>query len=356
MLENRVKRLQELMSGRADYAIITVGPNFFYLTGKWPLSSMERPFFLVVPRSGEPFVLAPALYESEIKELKAEKIIYKDGDDPYALLRSRMKRGTILIDDGMPASHALRIQMSFENSVFDLLSPLMLSIRAVKDREELESIRKACAIVDRTFERAIDEIYSGVTEAELAQIINDYMIYYGASGPSFETIVASGPNSAEPHHSSGPRRIRKGDAVVMDFGARYRGYVSDITRTVLFGSATSEFLEVYDTVRRAQSSAIKGTRRGMEAREVDSIARGFIASRGMEGLFKHRTGHGIGIEVHEEPFLDPSNRMRLENGMTFTIEPGVYVEGKFGVRIEDDVVLLERPRRLTRSTRSLITI
>ncbi|MFP3133010.1 MAG: aminopeptidase P family protein [Nitrososphaeria archaeon] len=356
MSELKIKKLQNALKGVADYAIVNAGPNFFYLTGVWPLASMERPFFLIVPADDEPFILAPELYVPDIKNIEVEKILYKDGEDPFLILAKRLKKGTVLLDDLMSASHALRIQINLEGYSFDLLSSLMSKLRAVKSEEEVELIKKATSIVDKAFKKIVQEIYSGVTEIELAQVLNEYMMYYGADGLAFETIVASGPNSAEPHHLTGKRKIRKGDAIIIDYGARYKGYVSDITRTVYYGSVETKFLEVYETVKKAQEAAIKFAKPGVEAREIDKAARSVIEARGYGPNFTHRTGHGIGLEVHEQPFLDSHNTLKIENNMVFTVEPGIYLEGKFGVRIEDDVILKNRAKRLTRSSRALITI
>ena len=356
MSELRIKKLQDALKGVADYAIVNVGPNFFYLTGVWPLASMERPFFLVVPSDDRPFIIAPELYAPDANRIEVEKIFYKDGEDPFSMLAKRLRKGTVLIDDLMSASHALRIQMNLDGYSFDLLSSVISKLRAVKDEDEIEMIKKATGIVDRAFKRVVQEIYSGITENELAQVLNEYMMYYGADGLAFETIVASGPNSAEPHHLTGNRKIRKGDVIIMDYGARYRGYVSDITRTVYFGSVDEKFLEVYETVQKAQQAAINLAKPGVEAREVDRAARSVIEAKGYGPNFTHRTGHGIGVEVHEQPFLDSHNTLKLENNMVFTVEPGIYLEGKFGIRIEDDILLKNRSERLTKSSRSLITI
>lgn len=356
MSELKIDKLKNALKGVADYAIVNVGPNFFYLTGVWPLASMERPFFLVVPAHENPFIIAPELYTPDVEKIEVEKIIYKDGEDPFSILSKRLKKGTVLIDDSMSASHALRIQMNLDGYSFDLLSSVMSRLRAIKDDDEVELIKKATSIVDRAYKKVINEIYSGVTESELAQILNEYMMYYGADGIAFETIVASGPNSAEPHHLSGSRKIKKGDAIILDYGARYKGYVSDITRTVFFGSVDTEFLEVYETVKKAQEAAINYAKPGVEAREVDRAARAVIEAKGYGPNFTHRTGHGIGVEVHEQPFLDSHNTLKLENRMVFTVEPGIYLHGKFGVRIEDDVLLENRAIRLTKSSRSLLTI
>ncbi|MDP8024063.1 MAG: M24 family metallopeptidase [Nitrososphaeria archaeon] len=356
MSEPKIKKLQNALKGVADYAVVNVGPNFFYLTGVWPLASLERPFFLIVPSEDKPFIIAPELYAPDVNKIEVEKIFYKDGEDPFSLLAKRLKKGTVLIDDLMSASHALRIQMNLDGYSFDLLSAVISKLRAIKDENEVELIKKAASIVDRTFKKILQEIYSGITENELAQVLNEYMMYYGADGFAFETIVASGPNSAEPHHLTGNRKIRKGDAIIMDYGARYRGYVSDITRTVYFGSVDTEFLEVYESVKKAQEAAINFAKPGVEARDVDRAARSVIEAKGYGPNFTHRTGHGIGVEVHEQPFLDSHNTLKIENNMVFTVEPGIYLEGKFGVRIEDDVIMKNRSERLTKSSRSLITI
>jgi Xaa-Pro aminopeptidase len=176
----------------------------------------------------------------------------------------------------------------------------------------------------------------------------------GAEGVAFETLVASGPNSALPHHRAGGRKIDRGDVVILDYGCRVGGYCSDITRTVVCGKATEEVKKVYEVVRRAQERGVKAVKKGAEAKEIDRAARSEIDGAGYGEYFIHRTGHGIGIDVHEEPYIVEGNALLLEEGMAFSVEPGIYIPGRFGVRIEDIVVVgMDGAERMNNAGHSL---
>lgn len=214
-------------------------------------------------------------------------------------------------------------------------------LRVVKSAPEIAAIRKACAIADETFERILAEVRPGITERELAARLDLELAARGAEGPSFETIVAFGGRSALPHARPGARELRRGDIVLFDFGAVADGYVSDMTRTVACGDPAVEMREVYTLVLNAQLAAIGGMRAGMTGPEADRLARVVIEAAGHGPRFGHSLGHGIGLEVHEAPRLGRKSADRLAAGMTVTIEPGVYLEGVGGVRIEDDALIGE---------------
>jgi Xaa-Pro aminopeptidase len=180
-----------------------------------------------------------------------------------------------------------------------------------------------------------------MTELSLARVLEQTMVELGADGAAFQTLVASGPNSALPHHRAGTRRIEVGDVVILDYGCRVDGYCSDITRTVVCGQATDEVVRVYETVREAQERARGAVRPGVEAEVVDAAARTVIAGAGYGDRFIHRTGHGIGLDVHEPPYIVAGNKDRLSPGMTFSVEPGIYFPGRWGIRIEDLVRVTE---------------
>ena len=214
-------------------------------------------------------------------------------------------------------------------------------LRMVKSAPEIAAIRKACDIADETFARILEELRPGVTERELAARLDLELSARGAEGPSFETIVAFGERAALPHARPGRRALRRADVILFDFGAVADGYVSDITRTVAYGEPAAEMREAYGIVLEAQAAAIGGIRAGMTGPEADRLAREVIEAAGHGPRFGHSLGHGIGLEVHEAPRLGRRSEDRLESGMTVTIEPGVYLEGIGGVRIEDDALVTD---------------
>jgi Xaa-Pro aminopeptidase len=220
---------------------------------------------------------------------------------------------------------------------------MTLGLRALKEPAEVEALQRAVEIADAAFESVSGTIEPGDTEAEVAWRIELAVREQGAESLSFDTIVGSGPNAALPHHRAAARAIQEGEPIVIDMGARFDGYCSDLTRTVVVGRSDGQFQKVYDTVLGAQLTAIESVTSGMTGREADRLARAVIEEAGFGELFGHSLGHGVGLEVHEAPSVAATSEGKLEDGMVFTIEPGVYIPGWGGVRIED-VVILENGR------------
>ena len=214
-----------------------------------------------------------------------------------------------------------------------------VDLRAYKDPEELELLQRAIDIGDEAFERTAAQLVAGMNEKEAAWIFEKAVRELGAESISFDTIVAVGPNAARPHHATSDTLLVEGQTIVFDCGARYEGYCSDLTRTVVLGEPDDEMKRVYDIVLAAQLAAIDTVEAGMTGEEIDAIARKIITEAGHENDFGHSLGHGLGLEVHENPGVGPNAKGKLENGMPFTIEPGIYIPGWGGVRIEDVVVL-----------------
>ena len=214
-------------------------------------------------------------------------------------------------------------------------------LRVIKSEDELVNMRKAAELADYAVEVGCKEIAEGKTELEILNAIELAVKEKGASQMAFDTMVLSGPKTASPHGNPGDRKIQKGDLVLFDLGVIYNGYCSDITRTVAFGEPSAEKREVYETVRRAEEAAVNAVKPGITAMELDKIARDVITEAGYGEYFTHRLGHGLGISVHEFPSITGVNDMKLETGMVFTIEPGIYHPNITGVRIEDDVVVTE---------------
>lgn len=359
----RIFKLISLMkSSGTSGVIVSPGTNLFYLTGLSPSATLERLFVLIISSDGEVKLLAPKLYENELKDAWMDVIIWSDSQNPYDILVSLISKcfrsgGKIAIDDNMQVSHLLRIYDFLRKYDLRPLSSLISEMRIIKDEEEISIMKEAARITDKTLERIISEDLRGKREREVAKLIQNEIIDQGADTSSFDAIVASGPNGANPHHTPTDRRISEGDILIVDFGARYKGYCSDITRTFSIGKPSEKAFEVYEIVREAQESAFQAVKEGVKAGEIDAVARNLIASRGYGEHFTHRTGHGLGLDIHEEPYIAPNNEVELKNGMVFTIEPGVYLEGEFGVRIEDDVAVISgKGERLTAAARELILL
>jgi Xaa-Pro aminopeptidase len=237
------------------------------------------------------------------------------------------------------------------------LGPVVEELRATKDDEELDLIRTACAITDQAFADISGRIAPGITERALARLLDTRMTDLGADKPAFDTIVAAGENGAIPHHAPTDRELRGGDLVTMDFGARYRGYHADMTRTVCLGAPETWQREIYDLVAEAQRAGRHALVPGADVKDVDAAARTVIEAAGHGDHFRHGLGHGVGLEIHEDPFLGPSRNGRLEDRVPITVEPGVYLPGRGGVRIEDTLVTREGvPELFTKTTKELLVL
>jgi Xaa-Pro aminopeptidase len=237
------------------------------------------------------------------------------------------------------------------------LEPLVERLRMVKDDDELELVRTACAITDQAFADISRNIRPGVTERDLARLLDARMIELGADKPGFETIVAAGENGAIPHHAPTDRELRSGDLVTMDFGALYQGYHADMTRTVCLGRPADWQREIYDLVAEAQRAGCRAVLPGAPAQQVDLASRSIITAAGHGDRFRHGLGHGVGLEIHEDPFLGPSRTGRLEDRVPITVEPGVYLPGRGGVRIEDTLVTRGSGAELfTKTTKELLVL
>jgi Xaa-Pro aminopeptidase len=212
---------------------------------------------------------------------------------------------------------------------------------ALKDKGEIESISRACQIADNAFLKLLKEIKEGMTENDVAATLEYLMRKEGASGTSFDTIVGFGENSSVPHHETGTRKLKFGDIVLIDFGCKYNGYCSDCTRTFLFGDdgKHEEFKQAYAHVLKAHMLVKEKLTSGVSCKDADGIARNYLKEHGLDTYFTHSVGHGIGINIHEYPTISPKSDSILKNGMVFSDEPGVYLEGKFGIRIEDTITL-----------------
>jgi Xaa-Pro aminopeptidase len=337
--------------------VIPPSPDLAYLCGYGPMP-LERPTMLVVRPGADPILLVPELERALAAGSPGGRVVqlisWADHEDPYdAAARMLPRDGRIAAGDRLWAAHLLGLQAAMPDARFEAASQVLGRLRAVKDDDELAALRRAGLAADETFRQILDLPFRGRQEEEVAADLARLLVANGHERADF-TIVGSGPNGASPHHEPGGRTILPRDAVVLDFGGELAGYFSDTTRTVVVGEEPDGFGEVYDLVRNAQEAAVRAVRPGIPAEDIDDVARRIITDGGHGERFIHRTGHGIGLEVHEPPYLVQGNRSPLERGNTFSIEPGVYLEGAFGVRIEDIVaVTAEGAELLNRSTREL---
>ena len=338
-----------LAAADASGAVLFPGPNLYYLSG-FHEEPGERHLHLVVGTEGDPVFVAPEMYEEQIADASwvADVRTWGDGDDPRALIDDVLDElgldgGRVLLDDRMWARFTQDLRALLPDAEFGLASEVFDDLRIRKDSAELETLRRAGALADEVSEeiRALGDEVVGMTETELAREI-DRRLGDRGDGPAFGTIASAGPNGAKPHHRHGDRRIERGDPVVLDFGPWVDHYPGDQTRTVVFAGEPPEgFERAYEAVFVAQEAAVRAVRPGVEAQEIDREARTVIENYGFGDEFIHRTGHGVGLEVHEAPYIVEGNDRVLEPGMVFSVEPGVYREGEFGIRIEDLVAVTD---------------
>ena len=348
---------QETVSRELDALVVSPSPDLAYLTGYDPMP-LERPTLLVLRPDRDPAMLVPELERplaaASLAGEHLELVPWKDGSDPYEAAASLLAGAArIAVADRLWATHLLGLQRALPDAAFSPASPVLGRLRAVKDEHELGALRRAARAADETFRQIVGLPFQGRTEEDVAHDLADLLVRNGHARADF-AIVASGPNAASPHHEPGGRTILPHDAVVMDFGGELAGYLSDTTRTVVVTEAPDGFEQAYAVVQEAQAAAVDAVRPGREAQEIDRAARTIIGAAGYGERFIHRTGHGIGLELHEPPYMVEGDRTVLEPGMTFSVEPGVYLEGIFGIRIEDIVaVTADGVERLNRSTRDL---
>jgi Xaa-Pro aminopeptidase len=350
--EDRTRRCQRRLADvGADAAVLFPSTNLFYASG-FSEEPMERHLFLFIPDDGDPAFVAPEMYDEQIREASwvDDLWLWADGEDPTELVAELaaemdLRGGHLLLDDTMWALFTQDLRATLPDATFGLASEVFEDLRMRKDEAELAALRRAGELADEVSVeiRSMGEEAIGLTEAELAEEIDRQLVEKGGEGVSFETVVGSGPNGAMAHHRHGDREIQRGDPVVLDFGAYVDHYPGDQTRTVVFaGDPPAEFEEVHAVVREAQQAAVEAVEPGVPAEAVDRAAREVIEDAGYGDHFVHRTGHGIGLDVHEGPYIVAGNDLELEPGMTFSVEPGIYLEGTFGVRIEDIVVVTEQ--------------
>ncbi len=309
--------------------------------------------------SGNDYFLTDSRYvEQAKKQCKGFEVIETSNDHTvFDFLAERRPNRLFVEGNHVTMAFQVKLEKSLKNAVLVGLDDIIASQRIVKDNIEIENISYAAKIADKAFSHIIKFIRPGLSENEIALELEFFMRRNGASGLSFETIVASGARSSMPHGTATDKIVEKGEFITMDFGCVYEGYCSDMTRTVHLGAASKEEKSVYGIVLKAQKKALEYIRNGALASSVDKIARDIIIENGYGDFFGHGLGHGVGLDVHESPRLSPGNDDSLSSGMVVTDEPGIYLPGKFGVRIEDLLVVRDEGFEiLSNSTKELIEI
>jgi Xaa-Pro aminopeptidase len=348
-------------AARLDAVLLTPGPDLRYVTG-YDAKQLERLTCLAIPAHGDPALFVPRLelpaaQASPAGSLGLEMVAWEETADPFGMVASRLGHvAAVGLSDRMWALFVLKFQDALPSARLALASGALRPLRIRKTAAEVEALREAGAAIDRVHARVSGWLRPGLTERAVAALITEAILAEGHATVDF-VIVASGPNAASPHHEVSDRVLREGDAVVVDIGGTMpSGYCSDSTRTYAIGEPPAEFIAYYKVLRDAQQAACAAVRPGVTAESVDAAAREPIAVAGYGAAFFHRTGHGIGLESHEDPYIVAGNGEVLEPGMAFSVEPGIY-PGPHGARIEDIVVCTaDGCERLNNSSRELVVV
>ncbi|MCX7771882.1 MAG: aminopeptidase P family protein [Clostridia bacterium] len=357
-MNNRLEKVRNIIKNKnVDAVLVTGRPNTLYLSGFTGTTS-----FLLIS-SERAFLVTDFRYTIQAKQQVFEGIEVIEHEDTFHATLNELMTDHKLQRIGFEGNtltfseyEKFKEKLSFANFFLNIGSAID-SIRMIKDQDEIERISEAVLLGDKVFDHILGFIKPGLTEMQVAAEMEYAMKKFGAKGPSFETIVAAGERSAMCHGTASDNVIKKGDAIVLDFGVIYRNYCSDMTRTIFIGEPSSELKKIYEIVLKAQMTALESLYSGMKAFDADKIARDIITEAGYGKAFGHSLGHGVGIEIHEDPRLSTKSEDTLVNGMVFTVEPGIYVEGLGGVRIEDMVVLVDgKPRNFTTSTKNMVIL
>jgi Xaa-Pro dipeptidase len=348
---SRLKRLTELVAHAGlDAAVLVPGPNLTYLTGIH-FRLMERPILAFIPASGGPVLVLPALEQPQLasRDLPFRWVAYSDTEGPEPAIQQVCKalnlagNGKRLGVEGlkMRVLEGQYLQRHAHGAIVEHAEETLMGLRLHKSPDEIAAMRRAIASTEQALEEVVAEVRPGMTERQVGDMLATALKAAGGGEDAFEPIVLTGAASAEPHGSITDRVINRGDLLLFDFGTKNDGYCSDLTRTFAVGTPDPKLAHVYETVLAANKAAIRAARPGIPAQDVDRAARAVITDAGYGEYFLHRTGHGLGIDIHEAPYIREGNGQLLEPGMVFTIEPGVYLPGLGGVRIEDDVLVTD---------------
>ncbi|WP_342558774.1 Xaa-Pro peptidase family protein [Metasolibacillus sp. FSL K6-0083] len=361
---SKIKHLQNyLQQNNIDAAFITTPDNVFYFSN-FKSNPHERLLGVVVFKEAAPFLICPQM---EVPDAKAagwayDVIGHLDTENAWDVLAKKIAENNIAITKlAIEKSHLTVERLEALTSLypaasFERLDDQINAMRVIKDEDELIKMREAAKLADYAIEVGCKEIAEGKTEMEILNAIESAIKAKGYS-MSFDTMVLAGEKSASPHGTPGDRKIKRGDMILFDLGVVYEGYCSDITRTVAFGEVNEAQKEIYNAVREANERAIAAVKPGVRACDLDKISRDVITEAGYGEYFTHRLGHGLGISVHEYPSVTGTNTFALQQGMVFTIEPGIYKSDVTGVRIEDDVVVTaDGVEVLTKFTKELVIL
>lgn len=371
LYSERLANARALMHTKGlDYLLVGPSADLLYLIGAHSRTT-ERLTLLMLPQEGPGHIVLPAFEAATLPEMPGEVqvVTWGESDNPARMAAtliasaSRSQPGglhcTLGVSDRLWSVFLLQLQAELPRAAFTLASSVLSRLRQIKSESEIGLLAASGRVADEVFGEILQRPFAGRTEVDVAQEIAGLLKERGLLVDGLP-IVASGPNSASPHHHAGARAIVAGDAVVLDFGGTHEGYYSDITRTVFVGSAPSadsEEARVYNLVAAAQEAAVRAGKQGMACEELDAVARDLFSVAGYGEYFTHRLGHGIGLDGHELPYLVKGNITPLQANMAFTIEPGLYLPGKLGVRIEDTVYLsVEGIVRLNNASRELIVV
>lgn len=356
-MNTRLSRILEGMKKEGLDQIVVTAPNsLYYLLGEM-FHPGERMLALYIHKSGKHFLIVNELFPSA-KALDLDLVFYNDTQDPVELLKERMDlNGNFGVDKEWPSHFLVRLMKKVPQMPIEIGSTVVDAARMLKDQEEIEKMRHASKVNDEVMAEVVKLLREKkFTEKEVQKRIPDLFAEKATYELSFTPSVCYGEHAAVPHHDPGDRKPETGHAIIIDMGGRSNGYCSDMTRSFFYGEPTEDYLEVYELVRQANLAGIAAVKPGAKLKDVDLAARKVIEDGGYGEYFTHRTGHGIGIEVHEFPDVSSINEMPLEVGMCFSVEPGIYLEGKFGVRIEDIVVVTETGCEVLNSFNKDITI
>ncbi|MFP1624916.1 M24 family metallopeptidase [Streptomyces sp. 5K101] len=343
-----------------DGVLVAPGPDLVHLTGYRPVGT-ERLTVLVLTAGQDPVLVVPTLEAPDAEAAPGASALtvrdWTDGKDPYAAVAPLLDvSGRFAVSDNTWAMHLLGLQRELPGTSYVSLTGALPMLRAVKDAHELARIEAAGAAADQAYGEILKVPFAGRRETDVAADLAALLLRFGHSQVDF-TVVGSGPNGANPHHEAGDRTIVHGDMVVLDFGGLRHGYGSDTTRTVHVGEPTVAEQHVHDVVREAQQAGVDAVRPGAACQEVDRAAREIIEEAGYGDLFIHRTGHGIGVTTHEPPYMIEGEEQPLVPGMCFSVEPGIYLPGRFGVRIEDIVTVTDDGvRRFNNTSREMAIV
>lgn len=323
-----------------DGLIMVPGSNLLRYTGV-KVKQSERLILFFIDRTGKTVVLTPQVERDKFSSIDINHLIsYKDEEGPQSGLRTAEKLLPSWVKGGIEYGNCRVREFKYMNEICGTLvdaDPMLAELSMIKNEDEADRLGKSVDVLEDSLSAALPYIKSGVREVEVAARLEYEMRKRGSTGTPFETIVASGTRGVSPHGRASDKVIQEGELVILDVGSIVDGYVGDISRTVSIGPPSEEQRHVYDVVREAQHYAISKIRPGVTAHDIDEAARSVIEHHGYGESFNHRTGHGIGLNAHEEPYIMQNNNLVLESGMTFTVEPGIYLQGKFGVRIEDNI-------------------